>query len=407
MALAGPAPKSPARRGAAKGPARPGSAFAEAAGAWLASLSPWQHGLLGLVALAAVSGAVIGGVTVFGDPRAAGPRSVLAIAPANGEAARTSITEAAIDPMALAEEDATLGEYGYPVIDGVEAPPLEASASATPPKRPASPLPKAPFNGFHQPGPLGPMPIIAADGRTVARAYARPFTGDATKPKIALVVGGLGFNAGATQAAIDELPPEVTLSFVPYTQGLQSWIDRARARGHEVILELPMEPFDPEADDTGPQTLLAAGSSRENVAKLENLLSRAAGYFAVTNYQGGRFAASGQASAPVAQALKSRGLVFMGNAIGTRTAFGVEAGRAGLPFASADRIIDVQRDGNAIDEQLLNLEALALQNGNALGSGFAFPVTIDQIGKWAETLSMRGYVLAPASAVMEARTQRR
>ena len=137
------------------------------------------------------------------------------------------------------------------------------------------------------------------------------------------------------------------------------------------------------------------------------LLSRAAGYFGVTNYQGARFAASQQASAPVVQALKQRGLVFAGNALGPRTALAVEAQRAGLPFASADRIIDVQREADRIDEQLLNLEALALQNGSALGSGFAFPVTIDQIEEWAANLESRGYTLAPASAVMESRTARR
>ncbi len=376
------------------------------------TLSPLQHGLLGLAALIAVGGAVAGGVSLFGDPRAAGPRSVLPLAPAaSGEAERLSVSDAAVDPMAVTQEDASFYDEIPP--DGAETgDPAAADAAANgaqkgPPRRPPSPLPKAPFAGYHQPGPLGPLPIIAPDGRTVSRAYARPFTGDATKPKIAVIVGGLGFNAGATQAAIDELPPEVTLSFVPYTNGLQTWVDRARARGHEVLLELPMEPFDPEADDTGPQTLMANGSSRENVAKLENLLSRATGYFGVTNYQGGRFVASGQASAPVTQALKTRGLVFVGNAIGARTAFGVEAGRAGLAFSSADRIIDVQRDANAIDEQLLNLEALALQNGSALGSGFAFPVTIDQIEEWAENLSMRGYVLAPASSVMESRNTRR
>lgn len=388
-------------------------AFMDAAGKgaakFLGSLTPLQHALLGLLALAAVGGAVLGGVSLFGDPKAAGPRSVLAIAPGNGDAERISVTEAAVDPNALAAEDATLGEDGLPPIDGeIQITNLgDPGAQKAGARRPASPLPKAPFPGFHAPGPMGQLPVIAADGRTVARAYARPFAGDASKPKIALVVGGLGFNATATQQAIDELPPEVTLSFVPYAQGLQGWIDRARARGHEVLLELPMEPFNPEEEDTGPQTLTVTGTPRENVAKLENLLSRAVGYFGVTNYQGGRFAASQQASAPVAQALKARGLVFMGNSVGPRTAFGVEAGRAGLPFSSADRIIDVQRDGNAIDEQLLNLEALALQNGSALGSGFAFPVTIDQIGEWAENLSMRGYVLAPASAVMEARASRR
>jgi len=374
-------------------------------GLW--SLTPLQHGLLGLAALFVVGAAVVGGVSMFGDPKAAGPRSVLPIAATGGEAARLSVTDAAIDVADVASEDASLfdtAEEGIEFVPGATPPSPHDQKAA---RRPPSPLPKAPFAGFHQPGPLGPMPIIASDGRTVARAYARPFTGDPNKPKIALIVGGLGFNAGATQAAIDQLPPEVTLSFVPYASGLQGWIDRARARGHEVLLELPMEPFDQDADDTGPQTLLANAPARDNIARLENLLSRGAGYFGVTNYQGGRFATSGQASAPVAQALKSRGLVFVGNAIGSRSAFGVEAGRAGLPFSSADRIIDVQRDANAIDEQLLNLEALALQNGSALGSGFAFPVTIDQIEEWAENLSMRGYVLAPASHVMETRAARR
>lgn len=369
-------------------------------------LKPLHHALLGVLALAAVAGAVAGAVSLFGDPRLAGPRAVLSLTPSGGDtAARVSVTEAAIDPVAVAAEDA--GFYEAPIAADALAAGGPDGTSPAKPVRPASPLPKAPLAGFHAPGPNGPLPIVTPDGRTPARAYARPFTGDATKPKIALVVGGLGFNARVTQSAIDELPPEVTLSFVPYTADLQSWIDRARARGHEVMIELPMEPFDPEADDTGPKTLLAQGSARENIGRLEYLLSRAAGYFGVTNYQGARFASSQQASAPVAQALKSRGLVFLGNALGPRTAFGVEAGRAGLAFSSVDRIIDAQREADKIDEQLLNLEALALQNGSALGSGFAFPVTIDQIEEWAENLSMRGYVLAPASAVMESRQARR
>ena len=368
-------------------------------------LTPLHHGLLGLLALAVVGGAVAGGVTLFGDPRAAGPRKVLSLAAAGDtSAARVSVTEAAVDPTAVANEDA--GFY-----DETAAPPAPDAATGdsetAKPARPPSPLTRAPIAGLQQPSPNGQLPVIAADGRTVARSYARPFRGDAGKPKIAIIVGGLGFNARVTEAAINELPADVTLSFVPYTNDLQNWINRARAQGHEVLIELPMEPFDPEADDTGPQTLLAAGSSRDNVGRLENLLGRAVGYFGVTNYQGARFAASGTASAPIAQALKQRGLVFVGNALGPRTAFGVEASRAGLPFTSADRIIDVQQDAEKIDEQLLNLEALALQNGSALGSGFAFPVTIDQIDDWAQNLSMRGYVLTPASAVMESRTARR
>ncbi len=48
---------------------------------------------------------------------------------------------------------------------------------------------------------------------------------------MAVIVGGLGFNAQVTQAAIEQLPAAVTLSFVPYADRLQGWIDfRARPR---------------------------------------------------------------------------------------------------------------------------------------------------------------------------------
>jgi len=69
---------------------------------------------------------------------------------------------------------------------------------------------------------------------------------------VALIIGGLGLNAATTRQAIESLPPEVTLSFVPYADGLQGWIDMARAAGHEVMLEAPMEPADYPSNDPGP-----------------------------------------------------------------------------------------------------------------------------------------------------------
>ena len=62
-------------------------------------------------------------------------------------------------------------------------------------------------------------------------------------------------------------------------------------------------------------------------------------------------------------------------------------------------MIDSDPQGAAIDEQLLHLEAIALQRGYALGTGFAFPITIDQLRDWSATLGAKGYMLAPASAL--------
>jgi uncharacterized protein len=213
---------------------------------------------------------------------------------------------------------------------------------------------------------------------------------------VALVIGGLGLNAKSTRQAIEQLPAEVTLSFVPYSDGLQAWIDLARSNGHEVLLEAPMEPADYPNNDPGPYTLLTTSKPAETVQRLDWLLSRATGYFGVTNYLGSRFVTSDPAMATFAGDLRQRGLAFVDDGSAARRG-------GGIPRASADLVVDDQLAGDAIDKQLAALEAAALQHGQALGSGFAYPITLDEVGRWAAGLGARGYQLAPASAVMARR----
>jgi hypothetical protein len=252
-------------------------------------------------------------------------------------------------------------------------------------------LPQAPIAGLFAPGAAGPLPIIAPDGRTPAQAYARPFAADG-KPKVALIIGGLGLNAKATREAIASLPAEVTLSFVPYADGLQGWIDMARAAGHEVLLEAPMEPKDYPDNDPGPYTLMADGQPQDTTQKLEWLLSRATGYFGVTNYLGSKFVASPAAMGIFENNLRQRGLAFIDDGSAARVG-------GGIPRASADRIVDDQLDGGAIEAQLSALETQAQRSGQALGSGFAYPITLEQAIHWAGGLGQRGVQLVPASAL--------
>jgi polysaccharide deacetylase 2 family uncharacterized protein YibQ len=292
--------------------------------------------------------------------------------------------------------------YANPPPDADSAP-MQGQATISFPGGPADansgaggdrpPLPPAPLAGLTAPGPGGSfLPIVAADGRSPAQAYARPFQSNG-KPKVALVIGGLGLNAKSTRQAIEQLPAEVTLSFVPYSDGLQAWIDLARSNGHEVLLEAPMEPADYPNNDPGPYTLLTTSKPAETVQRLDWLLSRATGYFGVTNYLGSRFVTSDPSMATFTGDLRQRGLAFVDDGSAARRG-------GGIPRASADLVVDDQLAGDAIDKQLAALEAAALQHGQALGSGFAYPITLDEVGRWAAGLGARGYQLAPASAVM-------
>ncbi len=319
----------------------------------------------------------------LGDPSAPPPpgwREALT-AELPGEAP-VSVTGLQLLPGSGAAEDPAQGQAVI-TLPGNEANPADHTGQALAP---------APIAGLSEPGPGGALlPVVAQDGHTPFQAYARPFRSNG-KPKIALVIGGLGLNAKTTRQAIEQLPSDVTLSFVPYSEGLQGWIDLARSNGHEVLIEAPMEPNDYPDNDPGPYTLMAQGRTAETVQKLDWVLSRAAGYIGVTNYLGSKFLNSEPAMAAFTGDLKQRGLAFIDDGTGVKRG-------GGLPRASADAVVDDQLAGDAIDKQLVLLEAAATRNGQALGSGFAYPLTLDQVSRWATTLAQRGYQLAPASAV--------
>jgi polysaccharide deacetylase 2 family uncharacterized protein YibQ len=356
---------------------------------------------------ACVGAVAAAGIEFFGDASAAAPRVQVALfQPHEGP---VPYMRTRLDNSVAPEVAAAYAHGGEPTLPGVAEYGGEAAsdtptvrigslgAEAAPQQVSSTPLARAPILGFFERTPAGDLPRISPDGQTPAQAYARPFTPNG-QPRISIVLGGLGLNAERTLAAINTLPGEVTLSFVPYAPDLQTWINRARAAGHEVLLELPMEPYDYPNVDTGPHTLLTNASTEENLRRLDLLMGKATGYFGVTNYQGAKFATDARAAAPVFGALARRGLVFLHDGGAVRSALPDAARTSNLGFRVADRILDAEPAREAIDRQLLEIEALAQRDGQALGVGYGYPVTIDQLKNWAEGLRAKGYQLAPASS---------
>ena len=419
-----------------------------------------KHGAMGAVILAATGGIVSGSIATFGDDKAAGPSVDLNLfAEHNGASpvlksriddglttsdsfssgsyggSYTNEEPEPTLPVAMpggAANSVKVQNSDYPVSNdkaetaGTEKqsgvriitdPSIDAETSSNGPTRinvaeqlkaagqpvieeakmaGRAPLPAAPISGLYENGPVGRLPKISESGLKPSEAYARPHT-STSKPKISLVVGGLGLKYSLTMQAIRDLPPEVTLSFVPYSNRLQTYIDAARAAGHEVLLELPMEPYDYPNVDTGPETLLTSVSNEENIRRLNILLGKATGYFGVINYQGAKMATDSQTLQPIVEELSDRGLAFIYDGSAPRSVFKSVSETNNIEFVQADRIVDVRRTPEAIDRNLLHLEALSLQNGHALGVGFSYPVTVDQFQQWTETLKFRDYELAPVS----------
>jgi polysaccharide deacetylase 2 family uncharacterized protein YibQ len=248
--------------------------------------------------------------------------------------------------------------------------------------------------------PQGPLPRIADDGRTSMQAYAAPAA--AGKFRIAIVVRGLGISATATKAALDTLPPGVTLAFAPYARDVGHWVAQARARGHEVLLEVPMEPFDFPDSDPGPHTLRAGQREGTNLDRLTWALTRFTGYAGVTNLMGQRFLSDGDALSPVLTYLSRHGLYFFDNGGAAQSVAPLVAGQVGAPLVQSNATIDTIQTALEIDHRLSDLEKAARANGSATGSAFLYPVSLSRIAAWAKDLKSRGFVLVPVSAIVRA-----
>jgi hypothetical protein len=272
---------------------------------------------------------------------------------------------------------------------------------AAPGARAGEGLPPVPDLALIEEGDHGLLPRLGPNGRRPADVYARPAEPSDGRPVIALVIGGLGLSAEATRAAIEALPPEVVLAFSPHGRNLQSAANRARAAGHETMLELPLEPFDYPANDPGPYTLLTGLDPAENRERLHWLLSRYAGYTGLVVHEGGRFTSAAPALTPVLEELGRRGLLLLDNGRSPQSLVRRLAPPAGLEAAVAVRSIDSRPSRIHIDDSLLDLETIARNRGVAVGVGFAYPVTIEQVAAWAPTLQAKGLSLVPLSAAID------
>jgi len=258
-------------------------------------------------------------------------------------------------------------------------------------------LSPAPLSDLIEPGPYGLLPKTAADGWRPFDAYARPADAFGAV-RIAIVVGGIGINAAGSELAIARLPGEVSLALAPYGADLSGWAARGRETGHELLLQLPLEPIDFPNSDPGPHTLLTDGSPADNIDRLHWLLAQFTTYAGVVTYAGGRFLSDREAMAPMLDELAARGLMLLDDGSVRQSSSG-EAAAGILPFARADMVLDVDISAEAVAAKLAELEAIARQRGYAIASASAFPVTIQQIAIWAEAAVRDGIELVPVTSL--------
>ena len=210
------------------------------------------------------------------------------------------------------------------------------------------------------------------------------------QPVIALVIDDCGLGLHGTHAAI-ALPPEVTLAFLPYGRRARALSKTAGARGHDVILHMPMQPMGDE--DPGPAPLTMNLSPDQVRQRVQEAFAAVPSAIGLNNHMGSRFTADAVALRPVMQEIKSRRLFFLDSVTSPRSAGSVAARQAGVPALARDVFLDNVISPQSIEVQLALTESVARRNGSAIAIGHPHPATLHALGKWLPTLERRGFRL--------------
>jgi len=257
----------------------------------------------------------------------------------------------------------------------------------------------APDPGLVEDSPNGPLPIIGKDGRQAWQVYARPFDAKDVRPRVALIITGIGLDQTLSQAALDRLPGTVTFGFNPYASNVKDIVANARSLGHEALLGLPLEPLDYPRQDPGPLTLLTSLDASQNADRLTKLMGKATGYVGFVAIMGARFEGENSSLMPVLETLKQRGLMFADNKAPELSIAVPIAKQMKLPWAAGNSVIDSESDPATIDQTLAGLETTAKRSGAALGIAALSPALLDRVAAWLGSLDGKGIALAPASAI--------
>jgi polysaccharide deacetylase 2 family uncharacterized protein YibQ len=258
------------------------------------------------------------------------------------------------------------------------------------------------IDGEDAPGSLAPAAgsrpdgVRPAPGRPNREQFGRAFDKGDKRPRVAVIVTGLGLARETSFRALEEMPPDVTLAFSPYAENLAPLLSRARDKGHEILLAVPMEPADPKRRDAGPEALSVSHSEGATRQRLVTLLGRVHSSVGIIGDLGDRFARDPVAMKPVFEELAARGMLYVENRL--------EAPEPptlgnGVPKASVTIWLDRDLASESIDREIAAAEAAAKRTGSVVVLARPYPVSLTRLSAWLKALERKGIAVVPVSAV--------
>ncbi len=221
------------------------------------------------------------------------------------------------------------------------------------------------------------------------------------RARVAIIIDDVGFVRAPADAML-QVPARLTWSVLPFTPYALEYIGKAKERGFEIMLHLPLEPLN-KAANPGPGLIRREWPEEQILTQLDADIKQVPGLAGINNHMGSAGTYDDRLMDILLKAIKERQLFFIDSNTGDPAHPSVAAKYArkyNVPFAKRRVFIDDSSDYQAKLAALRQLLKLALKEGEAIGIGHVRSGTPEAIIEVLPEFIKAGVAIVPASELV-------
>lgn len=210
----------------------------------------------------------------------------------------------------------------------------------------------------------------------------------AVKGKIAIVIDDWGYNLN-NLPTLDRIKYPLTCSVLPNLSYSRRVAEELHARGYQIILHLPMEPYEKyRLEKNTILTTMDEATMRNIIAQDLASIVYAKG---VSNHMGSRATEDQRTMEIILKEFKKRRLYFLDSFVSSKSVGFELARKIGLGFAKRDVFLDNKEEAGYIRQQIYKLKVRAKLYGQAIGIGHDRKITLGVLKEVMPELEKEGY----------------
>ena len=217
---------------------------------------------------------------------------------------------------------------------------------------------------------------------------------------VSIVIDDLGENYRRFEE-LSSINVPFTYSILPFQTHSIRIANEVDKRNGEVILHLPLEPWNSSQHAMNDGTLLTGMSQDQLHAQLQRNINAVPHLSGVSNHMGSKFTEHQEKMETVLQAIKEKGLFFLDSRTSDKTVGYALAKEMRIKTAKRNLFIDNDHNQLSAEKQLQKIPRLAKKNGGHLiAIGHPYPSTITALKKCVPLLQEQGITVVPLSQLV-------